>query len=83
MNVGVKQLRDQLSRHLSAVRDGHTITVTDHGRAVARIVPVAEPSPLERLVAEGLVMAPTEPRQPLPPPDVSASITDLVADQRG
>ena len=35
MNVGVRELRDGLSRHLATVREGHTITVTDHGRPVA------------------------------------------------
>ena len=32
MDVGVRDLQDGLSRYLSSVRDGHTITVTDHGR---------------------------------------------------
>lgn len=39
-DVGVRELRDSLSRHLAMVREGQTITVTDHGRPVARIVPV-------------------------------------------
>jgi len=34
MDVGVRQLRDELSRHLAEVRDGATITVTDHGRPI-------------------------------------------------
>ena len=83
MDIGVKQLRDHLSKHLATVRDGHTITVTDHGRAVARLVPVDTPSPLERLVAEGRVTVPAQPRQPAPAAGARASITDLVADQRG
>lgn len=55
MDVGVRELRDSLSRHLASVREGHTITVTDHGRPVARIVPVGEPTTLEQLIAEGRV----------------------------
>ena len=53
MNVGVRELRDGLSRHLAEVRAGRTVTVTDHGRPVARIVPVDVPTALERLVAGG------------------------------
>ena len=44
--VGIRELRDGLSRYLAEVRAGRT--VTDHGRPIARIVPVDEPSPLER-----------------------------------
>src|SRR5215468_396771 len=55
VEVGVRALRDGLSRHLAEVRKGHTVTVTDHGRAIARIVPVGTPTALERLVAEGRV----------------------------
>ncbi len=46
--VGIRDLRERLKRHLAAVRDGGTITVTDHGRPVARIVPVDRPTTLER-----------------------------------
>jgi prevent-host-death family protein len=52
-SVGVRQLRDGLSRYLAEVRAGHTVTITDHGRPIARIVPVDEPIPLERLTSEG------------------------------
>lgn len=51
MNVGVRDLRDGLSRHLAAVRAGAEITVTDHGKPVARLVPYESDSGIERLVA--------------------------------
>ena len=40
MEIGIRELRDGLSKHLAVVRSGRTVTVTDHGRPVARIVPV-------------------------------------------
>ena len=40
MEIGIRELRDRLSKHLAQVRDGRTITVTDHGQPIARIVPV-------------------------------------------
>ena len=55
MYVGVRELRDHLSRHLAQVRSGATITVTDHGQPIARIVPVERPSALEALKAAGKV----------------------------
>ena len=59
MNVGVRQLRDGLSRHLAEVRSGYTITVTDHGRPIARIVPAGRLTRLEQLVARGKVTLPS------------------------
>jgi len=37
--VGVAELKDQLSTHLRAVEAGETVEVTDRGRPIARIVP--------------------------------------------
>jgi prevent-host-death family protein len=83
VDVGVRALRDELSRHLAEVRKGHTVTVTDHGRPIARIVPVEGLSALERLVAEGRVRPATRRKQPAPTPvRVSSTVSDLVADQR-
>jgi prevent-host-death family protein len=50
MNVGVRELRDNLSRHLAAVRGGAEVTVTDHGKPVARLVPYETGSGIERYV---------------------------------
>lgn len=38
--VGIRELRQQASRHLARVAQGETLEVTDRGRLVARIVPV-------------------------------------------
>lgn len=82
--VGVRELRDGLSRYLAEVRTGQTVTVTDHGRPVARIVPVDQPTALERLIAEGIVQPPKRPKGPLPEPlRTQGTVSDLVAEQRG
>ena len=57
MEAGVRELRDRLSHYLNVVREGHEVTVTDHGKAVARLVPLDQPRALDRLVAEGLVLS--------------------------
>ena len=83
MDVGVRELRDGLSRHLASVRDGHTITVTDHGRPVARIIPVGVPTKLEQLIMEGKVTPARRRRRALPPPIKTAdTVSDLIDEQR-
>ena len=64
VEVGVRHLRDHLSRYLDHVAGGGEVVVTDRGRPVARLVPHGIASPLDRLVAEGLVRPPTRPRTP-------------------
>jgi antitoxin (DNA-binding transcriptional repressor) of toxin-antitoxin stability system len=72
-----------LSRHLADVRDGRTATVTDHGRPIARIVPVQSPTKLEQLRAEGRVQRARTRKQPSPAPLVTdGTATDLVGEQR-
>lgn len=53
--VGIKDLRDGLSRYLDRVRNGGTITVTDHGRPVARIVPVGRLTTYEQMKLDGRI----------------------------
>ncbi|MFT3797338.1 type II toxin-antitoxin system Phd/YefM family antitoxin [Microbacterium sp.] len=66
------------------MREGMEITVTDHGRPIAKIVPIGEESGLEKLIREGLVTLPTGPRQSRYPDPVAANgtVSDLVKDQR-
>ncbi|WIY83855.1 type II toxin-antitoxin system prevent-host-death family antitoxin [Propionimicrobium sp. PCR01-08-3] len=83
MGVGIRELRDGLSRHLKSVREGHTITVTDHGRPIARIVPADGPTVLELMIAEGVVTPARAPRRPLPEPIKTAGpVSDLISEQR-
>jgi prevent-host-death family protein len=54
--VGLRDLRHHTSEVLARVRHGETVDVTEHGRLIARIVPVGdrEPTPiLARLVESG------------------------------
>ncbi|MFT4136041.1 type II toxin-antitoxin system Phd/YefM family antitoxin [Microbacterium sp.] len=81
--IGVRELRDGLSRHLADVRRGQEITVTDHGRPIARIVPIGEESGLERLLREGVARLPASPRRPLPARIVAdLPVSDLIVEQR-
>ena len=51
--VGVRELRQNLSVYLDRVKRGETLTVTGHRQVVAILRPADKLSPLERLVAEG------------------------------
>src|SRR5208283_594648 len=54
--VGLRDLRHHTSEVMARVRHGETVAVTEHGRLIARIVPVGERQPtpvLARLVAAG------------------------------
>lgn len=83
MNIGVRELRDGLSRHLAEVRAGRTLTVTDHGRPVARLVPVDAPNALERLIDEGRVKLAHAKKRPAPKPtNTGSTVSDLIGDQR-
>lgn len=51
--VGVRELRQNLSRYLRQVKEGESFAVTERGREVARLTPSGPAdSPLARLVAE-------------------------------
>jgi len=51
--VGVRELRQNLSRYLGQVKEGESFVVTERGREVARLSPFGPPdSPLARLVAD-------------------------------
>ena len=83
MEVGIRQLRNNLSDYLERVRNGDEVVVTDRGSAVARIIPVAGGRALDRLEAEGLVTRAPNPTRSRPRRRVRANgiVSDLVAEQ--
>lgn len=57
--MGVRELRQNLSVYLRRVAEGATFHVTEHGRPVAVLAPLAVgTTALERLVATGRATAP-------------------------
>ena len=56
--VGIRELREHLSRFLDEVRAGGELIVTDRGRPVARIVGSSGESWLDELVGAGIVTLP-------------------------
>ncbi|MGH2846395.1 MAG: type II toxin-antitoxin system Phd/YefM family antitoxin [Thermoleophilaceae bacterium] len=60
--VGIAELRQNLSKHLQRVKRGERLVVTERNRPVATLAPVREASgPLERLIAAGGARPRSEP----------------------
>src|SRR5712691_8598080 len=82
--VGLRDLRHHTSDVLARVRHGETIDVTEHGRLIARIVPVEERAPtpiLARLVASGRASLARRPgyRPRMRPADGTDKLSDSLA----
>src|SRR5215475_9361281 len=60
--IGIRELRQHASVYVDLAERGYTVDITNRGRLVAQLVPVREPgSPLERLIAAGIVEPAEEP----------------------
>jgi prevent-host-death family protein len=83
--VGVRELKNGLSAYLARVKEGEEVVVTDRGKPVARLIPMDRSTDrLAELIAAGLVTPARRPLKKLKPPlDVGATVSDLVAEQRG
>ena len=85
-SVGVRDLRQNLSRYLERVKAGEAFVVTERGREVARLTPSGRrQTPLARLVAErgasiprGDLIANLGPRHRV----VGTSTEEVLAEQR-
>lgn len=89
--VGVRELRQNLSVYLDRVKEGERLEVTEHGRPVALLVPLPDASEnsLARMIADGRVI----PAQgdlgeflrnnpPLPPLPGAKSLTQILIEMR-
>ncbi|HWE70305.1 MAG TPA: type II toxin-antitoxin system prevent-host-death family antitoxin [Acidimicrobiales bacterium] len=89
-SVGVRELRQRASELLRLVERGETIEITDRGRPVARLGPIADGTPLEQLRAAGEIEAASAGLDDLPEPLVlpadvespSAALRRLRRDER-
>jgi prevent-host-death family protein len=59
MDVGVRELKQQLSRYLARVARGETIRVTDRGVPKAILAPLPAAPRLEEGVSQGWISAPS------------------------
>ena len=62
-STGIAELKAGFSEYLARVKAGEEVLITEHGRPVARIVPLsaAETSGVEELVRAGILRGPDRP----------------------
>lgn len=85
VEVGVRELKNNLSGYLRLVRSGEDVIVTDRGRPVARFSAIDHPNDrLDDLIAAGAVRPPGSRTRSRPAKRIEATgpVSDLVADQR-
>jgi prevent-host-death family protein len=84
VEVGIRELRADLSRLMKRVAAGDELTVTDRGKAFARVVPMNGESTYDRLVREGRIKpAPNQGKRTVPKPiEGVGSVSDLVIKYR-
>lgn len=60
--IGIRELRQHASVYVDLAEKGQIVEITNRGRLVARLVPAEEAeSPLERLIAAGVLRPAEEP----------------------
>jgi prevent-host-death family protein len=62
MSVGIRDLKSRLSDYVARAAAGEEIVVTDRNRPVARLVPYASASEVDRGIDEGWIEAPRRTR---------------------
>jgi prevent-host-death family protein len=85
IEVGIRELKNNLSRFLDLVKQGDLIVVTDHGRPVAHLISVDKgDDKIGDLVAAGLIQAPKSQVRELPKRRIQSkgSFSELVIEER-
>lgn len=84
MDVGIRDLRAHLSRYVEQVKAGEEIVVTEHGKPVARLLPMNGERKIDRLTREGVVIPARSRSDWLPEPiKARGTLSDIVIEQRG
>jgi prevent-host-death family protein len=85
VTAGIRELKQNASAVVAQAAAGTVVTITDRGRPVAQLVPVAGSS-LGNLAAAGLLRPATRSLADLPEPEpgppVSATLRELRDDER-
>jgi prevent-host-death family protein len=86
--VGIRELKAKLSSYVDQVKAGATVTITQGGKPVGRIVPM-KPSledKLQQLAGSGVLAwsgRKLKPRRPSIKPQGGRTLSDLLVEDRG
>lgn len=88
VEVGIRELRANLSAYVDRVKSGEDVLVTERGRTVARITqPGDARTKLDELIAQGEVTPAKRPKRPIDtkglPRPVGGTVVDILFEQRG
>ncbi len=87
VEVGIRELRADLSRLMKRVAAGEELVVTDRGKAFARVVPLNGKRTFESLVREGRITpAPNRGKRTVPdltPLEGIDSLSEFASEGRG
>jgi prevent-host-death family protein len=86
--VGIRELKAKLSRYVEQVKAGETVTITERGKPVGRIVPVRPTleDKLQQLAEAGMLSwsgRKLEPRVPSIRPRGGRTVSELLIEDRG
>ena len=87
IQVGIKDLKANLSRYLREVKKGRSVVITEHGVPIGRIIPkgISIGDRTEALIDAGILKWNREPLKPTKPTvknDSPQLISDLVVEMR-
>jgi prevent-host-death family protein len=88
LQVGVRELKRRLSHYLGEVKAGRSVVITERGRPVGRIEPIAQPleDRLQAMAQTGLILWSGERLEPMAPVSRvrgEGSVSDLLIEDRG
>lgn len=91
VEVGIRELRLNLSRYVARAKTGTEVVVTERGRPVARLVQIGEDDDdavYARLVREGIITPALRPKSKTLPPPVPLQgegplVSEMVLEDRG
>jgi len=88
VEVGIRELRANLSAFVDRVKNGEDVIVTERGRAVARITqPGDARTRLDELIAQGRATPAKRPKRPINtkglPRPVGGTVTDILFELQG
>lgn len=87
MSVGIRELKSRLGEYIRRVKAGETVVITERGRPVGRIVPLAQPlqDRLQAMVEAGLIQWSGQRLLPMPPvvrATGTRNVSDLLVEDR-
>jgi prevent-host-death family protein len=87
IRVGVRDLKNRLSQYLRQVKAGQTVTITERGQPVGKIIPVTQSleEKLEAMVQAGLLQwsgKKLEPMEPVAAVRGDRTVADLLIEDR-